>query len=124
MAFEAYKPIAGNTLGHGKWISIGASGLINVSSELAKSLGITEDSRHELYFDKESNQIGIKFVPAGTNGHSRALIMNSGNLVSMNGAAFFRQFKIKTPAKSLRFTPKHIDGMLVIEYPDALVPKA
>lgn len=122
--FEAYQPNH-STLSKGteKFVTINKSGSISVSQALANEIKLEKGQRHELYFDRETTKIGIKFVPAGSNGNSRAVTSNNGGGFSMQCPAFFRQFNIKTPAKATRFTPE-IDGdLMVITYPEIMVGK-
>jgi hypothetical protein len=119
--FEVYKAEPTNRRGEGKWVSASTNGTLQFSAASVEHLNLSKDSRHEIYFDRETSRIGVKFVPAGSNGHSRAVVLVDSGSAQVNGKAFFRKFKLKTPAKGTRFTPSYEGELVVFEYPEILV---
>lgn len=119
--FEVYKAEYISPRGLGNWVSVSSNGTLQFSASSVDHLKLAKDSRHEMYFDRDSNRIGVKFVPAGSNGHSRSIILTESGSIQINAKAFFNKFKLKTPAKGTRFTPSYEGELVVIEYPEILV---
>jgi hypothetical protein len=121
--FEPYKPVAGPRKFNSNSVSVSKRGTIYVSRDIAKKLDVVEGTRHELYFDRDTNQIAVKFVPAGSNGYSRQVLVLSSGSIQLDGAAFFKQFGLVAPRQVAHFVPMVEGGAVIFEYPKILTSK-
>ena len=124
MAFERFK----HRYGHGRTITVGATGSFSITACLATELGVDGGRLAVFYFDEDTKRVAIEFLNEGDkDSAAKAYAAKAvcyrhkdrnkqpGTLV-LAGKAFLNYYHIKFPQRRIPATIEEVDGKKMIVF--------
>jgi hypothetical protein len=104
MAFQKFKKVGSAN------ISIYAGGTIKFNSALVSTLGIDHPEYVNLYFEPETNSVGIELLSKACKGEDSYRVVSTTYGFEFKPSGFLNAHKIVAPSKHSEVSVKNLEG--------------